>query len=283
MTPTPTAVGDTCGEVCDNRACGSFTCPGGQPQTRFCSVSGPGGHCQCSPVECPTPPDTLTATAITTPTALPTCVPTLGAETYCTDHCPPCPTIRAGCPSEACRDCRENPVCGPGEICVPWIPAQGECCSCAAQTPPAPPTSTPLPASCIGDCNGDGVVRINELISGVNIVLNGAQVGACPALDCEGSLSVSINCLIAAVGNALNGCRRSTPSPLATPIPTVDTFLFCAEREWVGGCCDFAGHRPCYRLMYGSHAAQCIHTDGGYPRGCAEYPVRCNESTGLCE
>jgi YVTN family beta-propeller protein len=66
---------------------------------------------------------------------------------------------------------------------------------------------------CVGDCNGDGVVTIAELITGVNIDLNGAAVGACPALDCEMGSVGHIDCLIVAVNSALNGCRVRTPQP----------------------------------------------------------------------
>ena len=60
--------------------------------------------------------------------------------------------------------------------------------------------------ACAGDCNGDGAVAINELITGVNIALGSAQVTSCPSFDGNGDGNVAINELIAAVNNALNGC-----------------------------------------------------------------------------
>ena len=75
-----------------------------------------------------------------------------------------------------------------------------------AGTDPTPtPTATPAPA-CNGDCNGDGSVAINELISGVNIALGSAAVTACAAIDANGDGSVAINELVAAVSRALAGC-----------------------------------------------------------------------------
>ncbi len=62
------------------------------------------------------------------------------------------------------------------------------------------------PIGCAGDCNGDGSVAINELITGVNIALGSAQVSSCPSFDVNGDGNVAINELIAAVNNALNGC-----------------------------------------------------------------------------
>ena len=60
--------------------------------------------------------------------------------------------------------------------------------------------------TCTGDCNGDGMVTINELILGVNIALGSQPIGNCPAFDANGDGMVTINELIQAVTNALNGC-----------------------------------------------------------------------------
>ena len=62
------------------------------------------------------------------------------------------------------------------------------------------------PASCPGDCNGDGSVAINELITGVNIALGSAPLATCAAFDTSGDGTVAINELISAVNVALAGC-----------------------------------------------------------------------------
>jgi len=61
-------------------------------------------------------------------------------------------------------------------------------------------------AACAGDCDGDGVVAINELIAGVNIAQGTADVSTCEACDANHDAMVSISELIAAVNNALDGC-----------------------------------------------------------------------------
>jgi hypothetical protein len=67
---------------------------------------------------------------------------------------------------------------------------------------------------CIGDCNGDGVVTIDEIVTGVAMTFEGVDVDRCLALDCNPSgRGVLVNCLVTAVGNALNGCGQSTPAP----------------------------------------------------------------------
>ena len=61
-------------------------------------------------------------------------------------------------------------------------------------------------AQCVGDCNGDGMVAINELITGVNIAQGATPLSQCPSFDVNGDNMVGINELITAVNNALNGC-----------------------------------------------------------------------------
>lgn len=88
----------------------------------------------------------------------------------------------------------------------------------ALQMPPAAAGDAP----CIGDCNGDGVVTVNELITGVNIALGSVPLMACPAFDRDGDGMVAIGELIAGVSNLLYGCGVTPPTarPTATPSPT---------------------------------------------------------------
>jgi hypothetical protein len=77
-------------------------------------------------------------------------------------------------------------------------------------TPPLTPTSTATPIGCLGDCDGNGEVQINELISGVAIALGNLSLSVCSAADGDASGAVEIFELIKAVNNALAGC---SPSP----------------------------------------------------------------------
>lgn len=61
-------------------------------------------------------------------------------------------------------------------------------------------------SACIGDCSGNGVVTVNELITGVNIALGNLPLGDCPVFDPSGDGRVTITEVIAAVNRALNGC-----------------------------------------------------------------------------
>lgn len=79
------------------------------------------------------------------------------------------------------------------------------------------------PPSCACDCNGDGAVTVNELITGVNIALGNQTLDACPVFDANGDGEVTINEIIQGVNAALTGCPTPTPttSPgVASPTPT---------------------------------------------------------------
>ncbi len=72
-------------------------------------------------------------------------------------------------------------------------------------------TATPTGAIgfvCVGDCNRNFEVRINELILGVNIALGNADLAQCTAFDPNGDTRVAINELIQGTRSALDGCPR---------------------------------------------------------------------------
>jgi hypothetical protein len=59
---------------------------------------------------------------------------------------------------------------------------------------------------CAGDCSGNGVVTIDDLILTVRIALGESPVSECTAADRAGDGTVSIDDVVAAVSAALNGC-----------------------------------------------------------------------------
>jgi len=74
---------------------------------------------------------------------------------------------------------------------------------------------------CVGDCNGDNIVSINEIIIGVNVALGIEGVGSCDAFK-NPMGDVNIAQLLKGVANLLNGCwgpPRDTPT--STPTDTV--------------------------------------------------------------
>jgi hypothetical protein len=232
--------------------------------TCACTVS-PTRTATCTPGEsphpgCPYSPAPTTKTPPHTPTATPTCTPQsintcradqtitctdLGGSCLacaCVTHTPT-PSVTCACmltptasatATRTCPPAAPPPTCGTGASAVCRDEQCSVDCACATNTPtrtvpflPDTHTPTPTPEVCVGDCNADGMVRINELIAGVNVLLGNAAVSACPAIDCPQPLGgVFINCGVEAVNHALNGC------PVHSPIPVAD-------------CTDAPPHQPC--------------------------------------
>jgi hypothetical protein len=59
---------------------------------------------------------------------------------------------------------------------------------------------------CAGDCNGDGVVRVNELIVGVRILLGEVALSACSSLDQNRDGAVDVTELTRVVGSLFGVC-----------------------------------------------------------------------------
>ena len=73
-----------------------------------------------------------------------------------------------------------------------------------AGTDPADPYDPP--GACGGDCDHNGTVTIDELISGVDIALGTSPLASCLSLDTNGDGQVSIDEIIQAVTAALTSC-----------------------------------------------------------------------------
>ena len=159
-----------------------------------------GGCTICSCV----PRGTPTATAPPTPTELCGGSPCGG---FC-GYCPPC-TPGTICPETACRVGTCEVVSGTC-TCVAEIPTPGP-----SPTPTAPTTFTPVP--CLGDCNGDRRVTVDELVQAVQMALGNASLSVCPVFEqCNSGCvpgpvprptpGVTVDCLVRAVNNALDSC-----------------------------------------------------------------------------
>jgi hypothetical protein len=62
------------------------------------------------------------------------------------------------------------------------------------------------PTGCTGDCDGSGVVTVDDLLKGVNIALGTLPLSQCSAFDLNGDGAVTVDEILIAVNNALNGC-----------------------------------------------------------------------------
>ncbi len=74
----------------------------------------------------------------------------------------------------------------------------------ATETPFALPSPTVPP--CSGDCNGDGKVTVDEILTMLDIALGNVSVSACPAGDLNLDGQITVDEILVAVARALNGC-----------------------------------------------------------------------------
>jgi subtilase family serine protease len=60
--------------------------------------------------------------------------------------------------------------------------------------------------SCAGDCNNDGSITVDELLTTVNIALGVTPASECQSVDANGDGEVTVDEIIQALNRALNGC-----------------------------------------------------------------------------
>jgi hypothetical protein len=74
-------------------------------------------------------------------------------------------------------------------------------------TPSPTPTQTvPPPPACLGDCNADGQVTVDEVVTLVNIALGNSAVDACLNGDVDGGGAITVDEIVTALNLALDGC-----------------------------------------------------------------------------
>ena len=61
-------------------------------------------------------------------------------------------------------------------------------------------------ADCPGDCDGNGVVQVDEMVRGVRIALGDAALSECSAMDANADSHVTVDELVQAVASLLDGC-----------------------------------------------------------------------------
>jgi YVTN family beta-propeller protein len=104
-------------------------------------------------------------------------------------------------------DCRRLSTCDH----IPCPPGSGRCQPVGVRVVgecDGFPSETPTPAiGCVGDCNHDGVVTVDEIVTAVNILLNGTNTSECVLVDQNNDGSVSVDEVIQGVRSVLLGCR----------------------------------------------------------------------------
>jgi len=109
-------------------------------------------------------------------------------------------------------------------------------------------------AVCAGDCDGNLVVEIAELIRSVGVALGTIDGSMCPVF----AEAAAISDLVRAVRAALDGCA-SPFSPLPTPTPLIDDAL-------CGDCCAGCGDAECVASCVGRDACVLLSEISGVVR-----------------
>jgi hypothetical protein len=197
-TPTPTPVPGECGDVCDGRPCTGFLIRSGTCQQN-------GDQCTCVPN---TPAPGECALACDGRPCVGQCPEGSTASGFCTHM-----TVDTGCDCAlACSTPTPTPVIiGIGDFCEP-----DRICPAPLLCLIDPPHQARV-CSCVGDCNGNAEVTVDEILTLVNVVLGNVTVSVCPLGDANGDGQIDISEILQAVNNALHGCGVTLLTPTPTP------------------------------------------------------------------
>ena len=99
-----------------------------------------------------------------------------------------------------------TPTVTPTETASPTAAPSPPFTTTAGTISASTPTATVTPIPCVGDCDANGEITVDELVIGANIALGVASVAECPAFDCGHDGRVTVACLVQAVDHALTGC-----------------------------------------------------------------------------
>lgn len=74
-------------------------------------------------------------------------------------------------------------------------------------------------ANCIGDCDLDNAVTVDELATGIEIALREGQANACLAFDADTNGEVTVDEIVRAIDAVLSGCPPPNPPTPTPPFP----------------------------------------------------------------
>ncbi len=138
------------------------------------------------------------------------------AAGYCGNSSGQCVTaLQLGDDCDRDEEC-ESGICDRFDgVCCAEVCAGADSCNIdpgVCVPPPTitpPPTRTPTPVICSGDCNGDGAIRIDDIVLGASIALANADVAPCASMDRNSDGRLSVAELVRATWLALTGCSPS--------------------------------------------------------------------------
>lgn len=185
----------SCGEV------GAPACDGACPSGQACIPGGDGCQCQVTGNPCGFfgPDDGPACLGFCVP-GFEICIVGQDLECLCVPAFTPTPTPT------------ETPTRSPTNTPTPTNTQTPTGTPTATPESTSTPTSTmavtqaPTPIACVGDCNRDSQVTVDEIVRAVNIALGNSFVSTCLAVDGNGDNQVTVDEIVRAVNSALNGC-----------------------------------------------------------------------------
>ena len=89
--------------------------------------------------------------------------------------------------------------------------------------------------TCVGDCNDDNAVTVNELVTGVSIALGAQLLNKCPKFDSSNDGAVSVDEVVEGVNNALAGCgSQANRAPQASDVSlSADDSIAYLEKQLI--------------------------------------------------
>ena len=123
-------------------------------------------------------------------------------------------------------------------------------------------TAPAAAAVCVGDCNANGTVTVDELVKAVNVSLGKTTLSACPAADRDGDGRVGIDELVTAVDRSLNGCMPvAEPGTFAVLVNPADSGV-AAYRTLEGDNVLYQGTKDANGLATAVRSASVSSADG---------------------
>ncbi len=123
---------------------------------------------------------------------------------------------------------------------------------------------------CAGDCNGDGVVTVDELVTGVDVALGTATMRQCRSANDSGSERVTVDELVRAVDAALSGCpatvnvyRAPVTNEISGPLSASEGILPNGRKVSAAGTQVFVDTFP-LNLALSPDGGRLIVTNDGY-------------------
>jgi hypothetical protein len=153
-----------------------------------------------TPTATQTATSTLTASSTATRTVTPTPPPTASATASPTRTATPLPTLTPSSTVTSAATFSATPT----RSATPSLSPIATMTESPSPTPTPTPTRTP--ALCTGDCNDNGVVSVEELVTIVNVALGQSPLSSCPNGDSSGDGRVTIEEIVQSVLHDLTGC-----------------------------------------------------------------------------